>query len=434
MYVRKYYQKLKTNTFTFYPMATFKDYYPDFDLTNRHSNIELSLEYAHSKLDQLTGIKNIWDYIEKNRSLLDNIKGNSATFSNSLRFFNVTQNSLKEFLQLGDHKDPTQLMKNWPKFKTLIENNAKQNNIIPATSAEGQFLIQLHKINPSEAWFAFNFIINKTIEMSNVNGLTGSLKAFFFKYPEYSNGNDNLKSYSASAEIAKSELERYLTETGLQLEKIINDNKEKSVHLSNSVNSIINTSQTSFKTWFESKQKQFTEFDNSTIQKIKDFEELYTEKLRLEAPTTYWRERADKLNKTGRSYLIWLIALALLGSGLLFSLLWSTPDGLLTSIFEGDKVKAIRWSIVFIVFLSFFAYSIRILAKITFSSFHLARDAEEREQLTHVYLALKKDAAVDEKDRSLILQSIFSRADTGLLKEDSAPTMPGGILDKAISR
>ena len=30
----------------------------------------------------------------------------------------------------------------------------------------------------------------------------------------------------------------------------------------------------------------------------------------------------------------------------------------------------------------------------TFSSFHLSRDAEEREQLTHFYLALKKDTTI----------------------------------------
>jgi len=79
------------------------------------------------------------------------------------------------------------------------------------------------------------------------------------------------------------------------------------------------------------------------------------------------------------------------------------------------------------------AYGIRVLARITFSSFHLARDAEEREQLTHIYLALKKDTTIDQEERKLIMQSIFSRADTGLLKEDSSPTMPGNIMSNIIS-
>ena len=62
-----------------------------------------------------------------------------------------------------------------------------------------------------------------------------------------------------------------------------------------------------------------------------------------------------------------------------------------------------------------------------FSSYHLARDAEERHTLTFFYLALLKDSAVDDEDKKLIMQSLFSRTDTGLLKEDSGPTMPNDI-------
>jgi len=63
-----------------------------------------------------------------------------------------------------------------------------------------------------------------------------------------------------------------------------------------------------------------------------------------------------------------------------------------------------------------------------FSSFHLARDCEERHTLTYFYLSLLKDSKVENSDRPLIMQSLFSRADTGLLKEDSAPTMPNDVM------
>jgi hypothetical protein len=47
-----------------------------------------------------------------------------------------------------------------------------------------------------------------------------------------------------------------------------------------------------------------------------------------------------------------------------------------------------------------------------------------------------KDSSIDKDDRHLIMQSLFSRADTGLLRDDSSPTMPGasGILEKVISK
>jgi hypothetical protein len=77
-------------------------------------------------------------------------------------------------------------------------------------------------------------------------------------------------------------------------------------------------------------------------------------------------------------------------------------------------------------------YVINALYKVFFKSFHLARDAEERYQLTHVYLALINEKAMEKEDRMLVMQSLFSRADTGLLKEDSSPSMPGAatIVEK----
>jgi hypothetical protein len=49
-----------------------------------------------------------------------------------------------------------------------------------------------------------------------------------------------------------------------------------------------------------------------------------------------------------------------------------------------------------------------------------------------VYLALIKEGAIEPKDREIILSALFSRSDTGLLKGDSAPTLPmplGSILE-----
>ena len=67
-----------------------------------------------------------------------------------------------------------------------------------------------------------------------------------------------------------------------------------------------------------------------------------------------------------------------------------------------------------------------------FSNFHLARDAEEREKLTYLYISLLSKGEVSEEERKIVFQALFSRSDTGLLKEDSSPTMPGvsSYIDK----
>jgi len=90
-----------------------------------------------------------------------------------------------------------------------------------------------------------------------------------------------------------------------------------------------------------------------------------------------------------------------------------------------------RQSFKDIIYSSFF-YILRLLIKMTLSSYHLASDAQERHQLTYQYLSLLQAKVIEEKDREIILQSLFSRADTGLLKGDSSPTMPDGLLGQIV--
>jgi len=132
--------------------------------------------------------------------------------------------------------------------------------------------------------------------------------------------------------------------------------------------------------------------------------------------------------------LVWLGIVSFIFALLVYVLLWFTPEGLLESIFNGDKSKAIRWSFVFIIFVSIFFVVIRALLKFMFSNFHLARDAEEREKLTFLYISLLNKGDINADERNIVFQALFSRSDTGFLKEDSSPTMPGitSIIEKNI--
>jgi len=54
--------------------------------------------------------------------------------------------------------------------------------------------------------------------------------------------------------------------------------------------------------------------------------------------------------------------------------------------------------------------------------------------MDRLYLALQKEKGIADTERHLIMQSLFSRADSGLLKDDSGPTMPGNFGDKLLTR
>lgn len=92
-------------------------------------------------------------------------------------------------------------------------------------------------------------------------------------------------------------------------------------------------------------------------------------------------------------------------------------------------LEVLKNSAIITVITSIAVYMLRLFVKLSTSSFHLARDAKERNRLTFFYLALIQKKAVTEKERAIILNSLFSRSDTGLIKGDSAPTMAVNVAD-----
>ena len=94
--------------------------------------------------------------------------------------------------------------------------------------------------------------------------------------------------------------------------------------------------------------------------------------------------------------------------------------------YEKMNLPAIRGCLMLIVMTSVAGYLLHVFTKLAMSSFHLARDYRERFQLTRVYLALMKSGDIkgDQQSKTIVMQSLFSRSDTGLLKGDNAMKLP----------
>lgn len=180
----------------------------------------------------------------------------------------------------------------------------------------------------------------------------------------------------------------------------------------------------------ESMASQSGDFDakmSNWETKISTLEQTFREKLRFDGPATYWKKQAGKYRCQG---IIWTLALvAIVALALIyfreFFLLWA----------DGQKLKlnlaTLEGAVIFAAILSSFIFLSRVFSRLAFSSFHLQRDAEEREQLTHLYLALGHETEIDSESRQIVLQALFSRSETGLLSNESGPTMPG--LHEAVS-
>lgn len=157
-----------------------------------------------------------------------------------------------------------------------------------------------------------------------------------------------------------------------------------------------------------------------------ELEKLYDDKLKLSKPAEYWQQMSNSYESKGRHWLISSIIMAVVTITMLLCVIIFVPN-----LFDKDShlFDIIKNSAIVTIIASIAIYIMHLMVKMAMSSYHLARDAKEREQLVGFYLSLIKEKAVTDKERSLIINSLFSRSDTGLLKGDSTPTMTANFAD-----
>lgn len=170
-------------------------------------------------------------------------------------------------------------------------------------------------------------------------------------------------------------------------------------------------------------RKEHTEFENKLLawqSRVEDLEALYEEKLKLDKPAKYWSDKAKDYKTTA---FLWggLLFLGLLTGFIVFGKFFSDW---LTGDFKVLNLASFQGAAIFLVTVSTYFYIIRILSKMTLSTIHLSRDAEERAQLTYFYLSLSHDVDIDNETRKMIMQSLFTRTDSGLLGGDSSTVFP----------
>ena len=163
--------------------------------------------------------------------------------------------------------------------------------------------------------------------------------------------------------------------------------------------------------------------------KIQELEDIYQEKLRMAKPAEYWNNAAKKFRLEGIICAVFLVVSLVLGAVYLSNFFtdWLTGQELQV------QLNTVQGIVIFGTLLAVYGILIRVLSRLAFSAFHLMRDAEEREQLTYLYLSLINEKKIDEKSRDIILQALFSRSETGLLTGESAPTMPSVGMSEIVN-
>ncbi|PHN00596.1 DUF6161 domain-containing protein [Flavilitoribacter nigricans] len=398
--------------------------------TEWFNNIEVIITYSVSNFSRtFKGLSSVHRFLSQQFEgwqKVDSIP--RELYGIKVHFGNVKQ-ELERFLNEFSHVDPKSLGSAWRLRKPNFGDN---DYIFTYDSPEAEFLIDLHRSRPKCVSGAYHFMIG-AYEVNNHDDFIGAMLAYEFRFKDSSEILSRRKKERSSITKSRNDFVAQLSDLENQaVEQIKNTNQKYEQHVQ-TIEDITNERKKLFDDWFKETKNKFSKFDDDSIKNISDLKKTYQELLRLKAPAEYWNKRAKKLKMEGIIFFVVLAIVVGIVVAILYGLLWQTPEGMLLS-FKENQSSAIKWSIVYITLLSFLAYVIRIFHRAAFSSFHLSRDAEEREQLTYVYLSLIKDSAVDKEEKHLIFQSLFSRADTGLLKEDSSPTMPNDIAGKIFGR
>lgn len=396
---------------------------------NKSTNFDFSYIFFEK---EITGITAIYQFVSQQLRGWNKLEDIPSELTNSISYFTNVQNGLEALL--NQINQPGANLEN--QWNRQVQNQINTvNQLFPFlyNCPETNFLIDVHSTYSSQTVTgAFHFItqrINNSIT-NNSEYFRGAILGYEFESRNFSEIVSRRKKEQTSFSKLRNDFQDYLTESEAQLAEHLSEATTKYDDYVKTIDEFKTSKEDLFDQWFEKSKVGFEAFDGDSKSKISSLEDTYREKLKLEEPAKYWEKRAGKLRTQG-----WwaLVALLVLVGGVaitLQDLLWKVPEQIYESFFKGDKSAAIRWSIIYVTFISFIAFAVRAITKVMFSSFHLARDSEERYTLTYFYLSLLKDSKVDEKDKQLILQSLFSRADTGLLKDDASPTMPSESITK----
>lgn len=404
--------------------------------TKWFNSVEIYLNYAHLNLSfEFKGFGHIHRFVSQQIKGWEKLSKNlSKELVASKKHFEFIESQLVNFLYSNESQENEAYLNSY--FKNQ-KNEIQSSKGIYFTydCPETEFLINIYKNHTQSFLGAYTYLTgNLNQSITDKDNFNGYLLAYEFTLKNSTLITERRTKEKSSLSRLRNDFQNSLPKLESELVEHLKNSTEKYKEFGRALDEFKVDKEKTYSDWFINTKGEFQEFSNKSDERLKELEVTYKEKLKLEEPALYWSNRAEKLKRQGWIALGVLVGLVLLVVLSLGKLLWTTPEQIYESFFNGDKSAAIRWSIIYITFISFMAFAIRAVTKVMFSSFHLARDCEERYTLTYFYLSLLKDSKVEKEEKQLIMQALFSRAETGLLKDDSSPTMPNDFIGKFMSK
>lgn len=307
-------------------------------------------------------------------------------------------------------------------FKSFIESTFNQYGLLDYASVEGKWLTKQLKTNPSIVPSAAQYFVTKNTNPNAIAQRDGELAAYLFD-----------KGYEPDFESEKQKYEEFYEEVITHKDELIEE-----IQRLKSEQEILLKESDEQKTWWaetfdkqlEEAKKKFNEEAERHESKMKESEEFYEQKLAVKNAVVYWTEKAAE-HKTN-SWIFGLISGSLM-IGMLITIICFGNYFLGLDLTKGTGAKLLTKSGAlqlwvygfFIISVTMIIWIIRLLVKVFLSNLHQLSDANERATMIQTYLAFEREEkTLTEKDKELVLPSIFRTTSHGIIKEDSAPNTP----------
>lgn len=195
----------------------------------------------------------------------------------------------------------------------------------------------------------------------------------------------------------------------------------------------MNEQKEEYKTWFENTSKDMDEFKNNHSNQLLNLEETYEEKLKIQKPAEFMLEKSEEYKK---SFYLWCIAITALSCLLIVLLAFiinpeiTLDDKLVTfNVLSNDM--PVYSNVILLAMISLVIYVLRIFIKMAISSKHLMEEYKQKYSLTYFYLSLVNNGNIeDDHSRNIILTLLFTKADTGLIKNDNSSDNTATLLSQ----
>ena len=182
----------------------------------------------------------------------------------------------------------------------------------------------------------------------------------------------------------------------------------------------------------QDQESRFKKLVDQSERELSAIASTYDERLALQAPVQYWTKKASDHRALSKKFGWWFgvsFVAVLVALGLELGL-WLLPALPVTS----TDLPAYWVVVVFAASVTFALWPLRILSRLLLSNIHLRTDAEERVTLANTYLSLlRSEAGLEPDDRRLILEALFRRSSTGIVRDDAMPHTPISQLTRLVS-